>query len=116
MGLDQYAQRQKSNGEDVEIATWRRHNALQGWMEKLWTLKTGRPANDLNCEAMELTAEDLENLRLAVEGRKLPVTMGFFYGPDTSKDVSRRGKDLGFVDDAIAAIDKGEKVFYSCSW
>jgi|TARA_B100001094_G_scaffold17720_1_gene15294 hypothetical protein len=116
MGLDQYAHRQDSNGEDVELANWRKHNALQGWMENLWTLKSGKPANELNCEVMELTAEDLENLRLAVEGGKLPVTVGFFFGDDTSKDLSRLGKDLDFVDNALKAIDEGDKVFYSCWW
>ena len=116
MGLDQYAHRQDSNGEDVELASWRKHNALQGWMEKLWTLKTGKPANDLNCEVMELTTEDLKNLKSVVENGDLPVTMGFFFGDDTSKDLSRLGKDLDFVDDALKAIDEGDKVFYSCWW
>ena len=116
MGLDQYAQSRDSNGKDREIATWRKHNALQGWMEKLWTLKTGKPANDLNCEVMQLTAEDLENLKSVVENGDLPVTQGFFFGADSSQDETRKEKDLRFVDDALKAIDDGEKVFYSCWW
>jgi len=116
MGLDQYAHRQDSNGEDVELANWRKHNALQGWMEKLWTLKTGKPANELNCEVMQLTAEDLESLWAVVEAGDLPVTQGFFFGADSSQDETRKEKDLRFVDDALKAIDDGEKVFYSCWW
>ena len=116
MGLDQYAHRQDSNGEDVELANWRKHNALQGWMEKLWTLKTGKPANDLNCEVMQLTAEDLENLKSVVENGDLPETMGFFFGPDSSQDETRKEKDLNFIKDALEAIDDGDKVFYSCWW
>ena len=116
MGLDQYAHRQDSNGEDVELANWRKHNALQGWMENLWTLKSGKPANELNCEVMELTAEDLENLKSVIEGGNLPVTQGFFFGADSSQDETRKEKDLQFVDDALKAIDEGDKVFYSCWW
>ena len=116
MGLDQYAHGRDSNGEDYEIANWRKHNALQGWMENLWTLKSGKPADELNCQDLELTAEDLENLKSVVENGDLPVTMGFFFGDDTSKDLSRLGKDLDFVDDALKAIDEGDKVFYSCWW
>jgi len=116
MGLDQYAERRDSNGEDCEIATWRKHNALQGWMENLWTLKTGKPANELNCHEVELTAEDLESLWAVVEAGKLPETVGFFYGADSSQDEWRKEKDLKFIKDALEAIDEGDKVFYSCWW
>jgi hypothetical protein len=116
MGLDQYAERRDSNGEDCEIATWRKHNALQGWMENLWTLKTGKPADELNCNEVELTTEDLENLKSVIEGGNLPVTQGFFFGADSSQDETRKEKDLQFVDDALKAIDEGDKVFYSCWW
>ncbi len=92
MGLDQYAHRQKADGEDVELTYWRKHNALQGWFENLWTLKTGKPANELNCELFELTAEDLKNLRSVVEAGNLPVTQGFFYGSDSSQDDWRKEK------------------------
>ena len=116
MGLDQYAQSRDSNGEDYEIATWRKHNALQGWMEELWTLKTGKPANELNCQDLELTAEDLENLKSVVENGDLPETQGFFFGADSSQDETRKEKDLDFIDNALKAIDDGDKVFYSCWW
>ena len=116
MGLDQYAHRQDSNGEDCEITYWRKHNALQGWMENLWTLKTGKPADELNCQELELTAEDLENLKSVVVNGDLPETMGFFFGPDSSQDETRKEKDLNFIKDALEAIDDGDKVFYSCWW
>ena len=41
MGLDQYAYRIKE-GQGFEIAYWRKHNRLQGWMENLWVEK-GKP-------------------------------------------------------------------------
>ena len=41
MGLDQYAYAKESEGaeEQEELAYWRKHNRLQGYMEKLWNLK-----------------------------------------------------------------------------
>tara|TARA_B100000497_G_scaffold127673_1_gene170333 strand:+ start:4961 stop:5311 length:351 start_codon:yes stop_codon:yes gene_type:complete len=116
MGLDQYAQSRDSQGKDREIATWRKHNALQGWMENLWTLKTGKPANELNCQDLELTADDLENLRSVVINGDLPETMGFFFGSDSSQDETRKEKDLDFIESGLKAINHGEKVFYSCWW
>ena len=55
MGLDQYAHRRDSNGESTELSYWRKHNALQGWMQKLWAIKTGKPESDLNCQDLEIT-------------------------------------------------------------
>ena len=69
MGLDQYAYRVKANGEPFEIAYWRKHNRLQGWMENLWVEKgkpniqkhpdTGELIDEFNCVDMELTWEDI---------------------------------------------------------
>ena len=114
MGLDQYANSRDSNGENYEICDWRKHNALQGWMQKLWAIRTGKPERELNGEPMELTAEDLKILRSVVESGDLPVTQGFFYGPDSSQDDWRKEKDLDFIKAASEAIDEGQKVFYSC--
>lgn len=41
MGLDQYASIRKDGQEDQEIAYWRKHPNLQGWMEQLWREKGG---------------------------------------------------------------------------
>ena len=116
MGLDQYANSRNSNGEDFEICDWRKHNALQGWMQKLWAIKTGKPESELNSEALELTAEDLKILRSVVEAGDLPETKGFFYGSDSSQDDWRKEKDLDFIKAGLKAINNGEKVFYSCWW
>ena len=116
MGLDQYAERRDSNGESSEISYWRKHNALQGWMETLWSIKTGKPANDLNCKEVELTAEDLDQLEKCIVNETLPKTQGFFFGSDTSRDRTRQEYDLEFVAKAKEAIEDGDKVFYSCWW
>tara|TARA_R110001592_G_scaffold31455_1_gene110843 strand:+ start:1654 stop:2004 length:351 start_codon:yes stop_codon:yes gene_type:complete len=116
MGLDQYAESRTDKGVVTDISYWRKHNSLQGWMENLWTLKTGKPKDEFNCCDLRLEEEDLKSLRSAVEGGTLPVTEGFFYGADTSQDLSRMKDDLNFIDDALEAVEGGEKVFYSCSW
>ena len=68
MGLDQYAFARK--GEPIrnrleteyevehEIAYWRKHPNLQGWMEQLWREKGGE--GEFNCVDVELTLDDLE--------------------------------------------------------
>jgi hypothetical protein len=84
MGLDQYAHRRDSNGESTELSYWRKHNALQGWMEKLWAIKTGKSESDLNSQDLEITAEDLDQLWTSIKHQTLPKTQGFFFGSDTS--------------------------------
>ena len=116
MGLDQYACSRDSKGESFEICDWRKHNALQGWMEKLWTLKTGKPAGELNCQELELTTEDLKNLKSVVEAGDLPETLGFFFGHDSRFDEYKKILTLSFVDTAETKIADGQKIFYSCSW
>jgi hypothetical protein len=114
MGLDQYAYSRDSEGEDTEIKTWRKHNALQGWMEKLWGIKTGEPEKELNCSLIELTTQDLDQLWKSVSNGTLPETQGFFYGCDTSKDDTQKNGDLQFITEARSEIKDGKKVFYSC--
>ena len=125
MGLDQNAYKVKrkyaptTKTETVrttEICYWRKHNALQGWMEELWCKKTGKTAEDLNCADLPLTSEDLDNLEEAITKNKLPVTVGFFYGSDSSQDESRKEYDLNFVAKAREAIDEGYEITYSCWW
>ena len=125
MGLDQNAYKVKrkyaptTKTETVrttEICYWRKHNALQGWMEELWCQKTGGKAEDLNCSDLPLTSEDLDKLEEAIIKNKLPVTVGFFYGSDTSQDESLKEYDLNFVAKARDAIKEGYEITYSCWW
>jgi len=125
MGLDQNAYKVKSSYapttktrtvRTTEICYWRKHNALQGWMEELWCEKTGQTPIDLNCADLPLTSEDLDKLEEAITKNKLPSTVGFFYGSDTSQDESRKEYDLNFVAKAREAIDEGYEITYSCWW
>ena len=91
MGLDQYAYAQEGE-EKEELAYWRKHNRLQGWMEELWQDK-GRPYDgeldenpmgDFNCVPVELTLSDLEQLEAHIVHKQLPETGGFFFGNEFS--------------------------------
>ena len=96
-----------------EIAYWRKHPNLHGWMEKLYRAKGGTE-EQFNCVDVELTEADLNKLFEAVCKGRLPDTTGFFYGGDA--DDFYKQNDKFFVKDALEAISKGMKVFYSSWW
>ena len=72
MGLDQNAWKVDKDGEREELAYWRKHNRLQGWMEERYTEKGGK--EQFNCVDLELTEEDIDDLETAIEDRELPET------------------------------------------
>ena len=123
MGLDQYAYVSSAEDSRNEIAYWRKHPNLQGWMEQLWESK-GRPLDGMsdpelfndsfNCIPIELTMEDIEKLEKDILYGGLPGTSGFFFG-ETSDDYYKQ-QDLKFVMDAKQEIIAGNKVFYSSWW
>ena len=140
MGLDQLAYSRPATATNDEtdecLVQWRKHPNLQGWMERLWRKqKYGDAAtpdpitgegysnetymNDpFNCEELELTADDIERLRLDIQNKTLNGghgdTTGFFFGD--SSDEYYRETDIDFCDQAKAALDKGCKVIYYSSW
>jgi hypothetical protein len=123
MGLDQMAYAVTKNGEKEELAAWRKHPNLQGWMESLWEEK-GRPnahedkdpmgMSDFNCVPLELTYDDLADLEDAVYNNTLPATGGFFFGSDS--DDYYRENDLEFIKKAREALDNGLTVMYDSWW
>lgn len=123
MGLDQYAHAFDNNGEREELAYWRKHPNLQGWMENLWHERgcPGQPdepnsigMSDFNCIPVELTSEDIDNLENAINGKNLPETTGFFFGNDS--DDYYREKDLEFCRKAREALAAGLHVEYNSWW
>lgn len=94
-----------------EIAYWRKHPDLHGYMHNLWESKGND--GDFNGDELELTWADLENLERAITYNQLPETSGFFFG--SSRDRSADA-DLIFVKNAKAEIFCGLKVFYNSSW
>jgi hypothetical protein len=128
MGLDQYAyiatkaiEDERSFAQQRELAYWRKHPNLQGWMERLW-IEKGRPnipedhVNDstFNGVELELTWEDLERLEKDITDSNLPYTEGFFFG--SPSDDYYREQDLKFIREAKAELFLGLRVFYNSSW
>lgn len=102
----------------VEIAYWRKHPNLHGWMEQLWERKgkpgTGNTDADFNGIELELTWDDLDELEKAIRHGHLPQTSGFFFG--NPSDGRYYQQDLEFVNNAKAEVFLGLKVFYNSSW
>lgn len=126
MGLDMYAfkTREKFTSpigfepdreQTEQIAYWRKFNNLHGWMERLYLQKGG--TKSFNCEALELTSHDLDQLQTDVENNtNLEPTAGFFFGSldelteDDVKDIQE------FINTARQAIADGYTVYYDSWW
>jgi len=110
----------------VELAYWRKHPNLHGWMEQLWLRKNGyaltddqqfiegKEAPSFNGIEVELTWDDLDELERAIRHGHLPKTSGFFFGDPA--DYHYYKEDLEFVNNAKAEVFLGLKVFYNSSW
>lgn len=126
MGLDMYAFttersaattpvnfKPNRNGDGItELHYWRKHPNLHGWMEELYRRKGGH-SPDFNCDTVELTPADLDDLEAAIRAGALPSTTGFFFG---ESDGSERADDLAFIAKARAAIAEGLVVYYDSWW
>ena len=114
MGLDAYGKVKSPKGEVKEIAYWRKHNALHGWMEKLYRKKGG--TEEFNCVPLELVEADLEMLELVVASAKLPETGGFFFGSDSRFCGHYKEQTLQFIEEAREYLVKGWAVAYDSWW
>jgi hypothetical protein len=147
MGLDQYAfavrpnkgntdfawawndEVQPENGEGVtEIAYWRKHPNLQGFMEALWLRKRAEQGDPVqpetegwfagevvfNCQPLRLTWQDIQELEKAVLGEELPATEGFFFGGDS--DDYYRDQDLEFITKAKQILSQDMEIYYNSWW
>jgi hypothetical protein len=125
MGLDMYAfSVAKNDGnqdfsvpQDLvreEIAYWRKHHDLHGWMENLYRDKGG-DADSFNCIPVRLTLEDLDALQADLMESALPETRGFFFGNNPPDEDSLR-EDLMFIAKARAEIEMGREVYYDSWW
>ena len=136
MGLDMYAYAGRSGQRDefyekaqwnedtkefdspvskpVELAYWRKHPSLHGWMEQLWQKRNPDDMSSFNGIELELTWQDIDDLEQAVRHGQLPFTEGFFFGKPA--DNAYYEEDLKFCVNAKAEIFLGFKVFYNSSW
>ena len=117
MGLDMYAYAATGANQEytntTEIAYWRKHPNLHGWMERLYRARGG-DAEMFNGVELELTWEDLDLLERDIQLELLPATSGFFFG--NPADAYYMQQDLEFVRKARADIFIGLRVFYNSSW
>ena len=98
--------------ERREIAYWRKHPSLHGWMQRLWESRGN--SGSFNGDELELTWEDLDLLEAVVKQRALPDTQGFFFG-DAADDYYYQA-DLDFIKRARTELFSGLRVFYNSSW
>lgn len=126
MGLDQFAFAVKAkkitkklgvtileeNRKKIDLAYWRKHPNLQGWMEQKYREKGGTEV--FNCVNVELTIKDLKELKAAVMFKKLPETCGFFFGQDSDEHYA--DEDIKFIEKAIKFIEDGYQIYYTSWW
>jgi len=98
--------------DSIELATWRKHPNLQGWMQELYYEKGGE--GEFNCVDVELTFEDLDALEATLDEEELPETVGFFFGSNADDHYAEADRE--FIVQARAALKQGYKVFYSSWW
>lgn len=141
MGLDQYAYRAAQAGQyekfyssaeydpdtdtfvsaghqkPEELAYWRKHHNLHGWMKRLYQERHDPAgAHSFNGIELELTRDDLKRLREDVLNNRLPDTNGPFFGYGQGADQHYRDYDLEFIKNALADDFLGYKIFYNSSW
>ncbi|WP_414462477.1 phosphoglycerate kinase [Hyphomicrobium sp. DY-1] len=97
---------------DEQLSYWRKHPDLHGWMERLYRTKGGSDPS-FNCNAVELTAADLDQLEKDVRAGALPETSGFFFGESTPEDAE---EDLAFIARARDALKAGKAIYYTSWW
>ena len=102
------------NESPVDIAYWRKFNALHGWMEQLYISKGGN--QEFNCIDMQLTRDDLQKLKQACKDKTLTPTEGFFFGSQAPVTDDAYNEVLEFISDAVEAIKDGYVVYYSSWW
>ena len=95
-----------------DLAYWRKHPNLHGWMEQLYR-KKGGTEKSFNGDTVVITEEDLDELKITVLTGKLPSTAGFFFGESNRE---RDFEDLQFIEEGKKAIKEGYTIFYDSSW
>ena len=118
MGLDQWFFAAVDGGDtEIEIAYFRKHPDLHGWMEDRWISKEAKSANaaEFNCVNLYLDEDDLSDLERDIKNWNLPETQGFFFG-DRRPDEESNAEYMDTIDKCLHWLDKGYKVYYTSWW
>jgi hypothetical protein len=126
MGLDMSAGWLESENDEPKVEfEWRKHARLQEYMRQLWYQKQGKEAPfgvmgcEFNCVDLYLDKADIVDLKNKITTYSLPEAKdGFFWGQQYQDEEMRASAsyDLDFCDKALAWLDQGKKVWYSCWW
>lgn len=136
MGLDQYLFKTKASIEEIEssrkidsdkeiqqeeIAYWRKHPNLQGYMRSIWLQKNKdiKPddlnwTEDFNGDNVYLTGQDLNEWESAAKAKRYPSTTGFFFGSNSDEEYLEH--DLESIKEAREALKEGFTVYYTSWW
>jgi hypothetical protein len=131
MGLDQYAHVRNKEIDFKKVYSdnyeptihgfvWRKHSRLQTFMENKFS-ELNESADPMNGnDELVLTKEIIRELRKEVDSdfRDSFCSGGFFWGHQFQEEACKEYKkrDEQFCDWALAQMEKGEEVIYTCSW
>ena len=144
MGLDMYLfqrninRRVDSEVDDIEIGYWRKFNALHHYI-----LELTESAPDSNCEAVDLTEENIKVILADLYAIKevldastvdedgvydeevrdkvcdiMPPASGFFWGDVCVDDYYAHNitESINIFENALKLIRDGEDIYYYCWW
>lgn len=99
---------------EVELGYWRKHPNLHGYIVN--TFASGKD----ECQQIDLSKENLENIITAVNEKRLPHTEGFFFGQSYNNEEERE-KDIKIILGALKWLEpSGDKsyrrIYYQASW
>lgn len=109
MGLDQYAFA-RFGDQKTEIAYWRKHANLEGWMADLYRVKTG-DEEVFNCKELVLDKHDIKMLEQ--DYKNLATAAGFFWGESYPEDDATVAE---FIVAARALLESGHTIIYTSWW
>ena len=132
MGLDQYANVRNKKIDFEKVYSdkyeptvhgfvWRKHSRLQQFMQNIWDEQNPDSAEAMNGDDELILDKDIiTNLRKEIDGNyhNSFCSGGFFWGHQFQEEAVREysKQDIQFCDWALAQIEKGETVVYTCSW
>jgi len=126
MGLDQYVfqrlygkEKRENNDKDLQIFYWRKHHDLNSW---ICDNVVPDYMTDFNCEEINLSLENIDNLFYLVVNRELSEKFGdyektfrgSFYSQSSAEHYGE--KDLEFIKKARDLLKLGKELYYYAWW
>lgn len=111
---NQYENGFRVKGHKLELGYWRKHPNLHGFI-----VSTFAEGED-NCQRIDLSRGDLQEILKAVKEKALPNTTGFFFGASSAEDDK---PTIEILEKAIAWLDgegndgrESRSAYYRASW